>query len=435
MANTWRDEAKERLWRERLTRQGSSDLTVREFCQREGVMESSFYAWRRTIAERDRTSDRQSGVRRPRGVPAFVPMVVTEEPARGKLRSNYTGIDILKCAQEWGLDATGNWGSFKQDNNGDGTWELNQTRTSNVVNEITAIAQTPPPPPPPPPLWATPAYNSAGNMTSVPRPADPAQTFVATYDAWNRLVKLTDGTNTVAEYVYEGPRPTRSRRSIMKAERTVKRSFTAGSLSETRHYYYSQGWQILEERVGSGSPSSLNPDRQYLWGLQYVDQLICRWRRLTTGINDEVLYAVQDANWNVTGIWGQVSGTWQLRQRQSYDPYGQVTYLNPTTFAPTTDAFDLETLYAGYRHDKETRMYQVRNRYYNTALGTWVSRDPMEERALQRNVLAYSDGNPAGSVDPFGLYTAKTTITGDMKGEFQRNRYFGKGPPPDLTVR
>ncbi|MBX9653616.1 hypothetical protein K2Y11_08370 [bacterium] len=76
MANTWRDEAKERLWRERLTRQGSSDLTVREFCQREGVMESSFYAWRRTIAERDRTSDLQSGVRRVSGMPGFVPIVV-----------------------------------------------------------------------------------------------------------------------------------------------------------------------------------------------------------------------------------------------------------------------------------------------------------------------------------------------------------------------
>ncbi|MBY0589622.1 RHS repeat protein, partial [bacterium] len=96
-------------------------------------------------------------------------------------------------------------------------------------------------------------------------PADPAQTFVATYDAWNRLVKLTDGTDTVAEYVYDGMN-----------RRTVKRTYTAGTLSETRHYYYSQGWQILEERVGSGSPSSLNPDRQYLWGLQYVDQRYCR---------------------------------------------------------------------------------------------------------------------------------------------------------------
>ena len=159
--------------------------------------------------------------------------------------------------------------------------------------------------------------------------------------------------------------------------RAVKRSFTAGTLSEIRHFYYSEGWQVLEERVGAGSPSSLNADRQYLWGLQYVDQLICRWRRLTSSINDEVLYAVQDANWNVTGIWAQVSGVWGIQQRQSYDPYGQVTYLTPA-FAPTTDAYDWETLYAGYRFDKETRMYQVRNRYYNPAVGTWVTRDPLE---------------------------------------------------------
>ena len=83
---------------------------------------------------------------------------------RGKLLANFIGIDILKFAQEWGLDATGNWGTFKQDNTGDGTWELDQTRTSNVVNEITAISQVPAPPPP---WWATPAYNAAGNMSTM----------------------------------------------------------------------------------------------------------------------------------------------------------------------------------------------------------------------------------------------------------------------------
>ena len=50
----------------------------------------------------------------------------------------------------------------------------------------------------------TPAYNAAGNMTTIPQPADPTQSFTATYDAWNRLVKLVDGSNTVAAYEYDG---------------------------------------------------------------------------------------------------------------------------------------------------------------------------------------------------------------------------------------
>ena len=44
--------------------------------------------------------------------------------------------------QQWGLDATGNWKTFKQDNDGNGTWELNQTRTANKANEITGITNS-----------------------------------------------------------------------------------------------------------------------------------------------------------------------------------------------------------------------------------------------------------------------------------------------------
>jgi len=69
MAKNQRDPAKESLWRETLNRQASSGLTVREFCEREQLTESSFYAWRRTIGERD-------GKGKP---PAFVPAVVRGE--------------------------------------------------------------------------------------------------------------------------------------------------------------------------------------------------------------------------------------------------------------------------------------------------------------------------------------------------------------------
>jgi transposase-like protein len=37
------------LWGERLRRYGRSDLTVAEFCRREGVSAPSFYQWRRRL--------------------------------------------------------------------------------------------------------------------------------------------------------------------------------------------------------------------------------------------------------------------------------------------------------------------------------------------------------------------------------------------------
>jgi transposase-like protein len=48
-----RDAGKERQWRKLVKRQVQSGQSVRAFCRREGVSEPSFYAWRRTIAQRD----------------------------------------------------------------------------------------------------------------------------------------------------------------------------------------------------------------------------------------------------------------------------------------------------------------------------------------------------------------------------------------------
>jgi hypothetical protein len=59
-----RSTEKERFWREVLRRQGKSGRSVREFCRGEGLKESAFYFWKRTIAERDR--EKSSSGRKPK---------------------------------------------------------------------------------------------------------------------------------------------------------------------------------------------------------------------------------------------------------------------------------------------------------------------------------------------------------------------------------
>jgi len=39
----------EAVWRDRLVRFGKSSLTVKEFCQKEGVSNPSFYQWRKRL--------------------------------------------------------------------------------------------------------------------------------------------------------------------------------------------------------------------------------------------------------------------------------------------------------------------------------------------------------------------------------------------------
>lgn len=72
MAKVQRDPRKEAFWRDAIRRQADSGLPVREFCRRQRLNEPSFYGWRRTLQERD--------ARRPAAPPAFVPVVVHDEP-------------------------------------------------------------------------------------------------------------------------------------------------------------------------------------------------------------------------------------------------------------------------------------------------------------------------------------------------------------------
>lgn len=82
-----RDHGKELVWRRLFQLWRRSDCTIRAFCVEHGVSEPSFFAWRRTIAERDRqaparadghTSDHRDDRHRQ---PTFVPLRVVPAPA------------------------------------------------------------------------------------------------------------------------------------------------------------------------------------------------------------------------------------------------------------------------------------------------------------------------------------------------------------------
>jgi RHS repeat-associated protein len=95
---------------------------------------------------------------------------------------------------------------------------------------------------------------------------------------------------------------------------------------------------------------------------------------------------------------------WQPVERYLYTPYGAVTVLGGS-FVPrnpnqTQYAWDIG--YAGYRLDLETLLHQVRNRYYHSELGRWVSRDPIGYAAADVNLYRYVLTQPISMVDSFG---------------------------------
>jgi RHS repeat-associated protein len=245
------------------------------------------------------------------------------------------------------------------------------------------------------------AHDRAGNMTTIPRPGDNSDDYAMTWDAWNRLVAVEDGENTVAEYEYDGSN-----------RRAVKKTYTAGSLDQTRHFYYTDQWQCVEERDESGGAIAANPDVQYVWGDRYVDDLILRDRDADndgqtgslggTGSGlEERLYALHDANWNVTAL-AEADG--DVVERFTYTAYGAVTVLDGDFSSDADGASDKAWIYTytTRRLDAETGLMYYRNRMYHPALGRFISRDPIGYDAEDVNLYRYLGNSPRSYVDPIG---------------------------------
>ena len=359
---------------------------------------------------------------------------------RGDLDGTYTSISNRQFEQDWGLDAEGNWAGFKERDTDVSSWDVDQTRVHNDVNEIDnpsggSITGTGGD-------WYDPVYDSAGNMTRGPLPSSPTTYQDYAYDAWNRLVEVKDNTGaTVAAFAYDGLN--------RRIEKTVG--------GTTEHYYYHEAYQVLEVRQDGVS----DPVEEYVWHPHYVDALAVRYHDTDTdgdfADNSEEQFACFDGNYNVSVLIGNVG----VIERYHYTPYGEITavsgktadfnldgvvdtsdyniwntnnpagpgkthaegdangdgYVTVTDYnAWNTQKFTYESslaasaisnpvTYTGRRLDSETGLYYYRARYYDPKLGRFLTRDPIEYRGSQWNLYQYTNSNPTSYIDPLGLGT------------------------------
>jgi RHS repeat-associated protein len=165
----------------------------------------------------------------------------------------------------------------------------------------------------------------------------------------------------------------------------------------TRNYFYSKQWQSLEERLGTSTTS----DRQFVWGLRYIDDCVLR-DRSNGGTLNERLFAMQDANWNVVAICNTVAS---ILERYAYTAYGVVQFQSGI-FVPLSgniSAYDWETLYCGYRYDSAVGLYLARYRWLFGLLGGWISRDWYRQGGQLTNRYSYVSSCPVSWTDPLGL--------------------------------
>lgn len=297
--------------------------------------------------------------------------------------------------QNWTLDALGNWSTFYDDRVDSET--LTYTRTHNAANELTSVDDNNE-------NWFSPGHDAAGNLTAMPRPVSQDMTTFR-YDAWNRLVAVFNAfqstTNPVAKYEYDGLH----RRIVKQLDAN-----TDGTFNETRHYYYNEKWQVVEERVGA-TLSAATADVRYVWHPEYVDALALRyWDSDDSGSPDAYHYYLQDANYNVTAVTDNAGA---VVERYAYSPYGEPTVLDANFAVDANGASDVENvyLYTGRERDPETGLQLNRERFYTSNLGRWLMRDPIVYRGGDANLYAYVMCKPTKDLDPRGLFPYGHPVT------------------------
>ncbi len=254
-------------------------------------------------------------------------------------------------------------------------------------------------------------YDEDGNLTSTAE-------WTYTWDAENRLTVAEQKSLPVAGGLTAPARKKLEFDYDYKNRRISKRVYQSSgggwSLTKDLRFVY-DGWQMIAEldhtfATGTGLGGSA-VNRTFLWGPDLSGSMTGAGGvggLLSTTYQGITYQACSDANGNVTGL-VPVSGTGAgtLVARFDYDPFGnRVTNAGPSVelcpFGFSSKYLDVESgmAYYGYR-------------YYLSALGRWLNRDPIGEQGGV-NLYGMAGNAPVNRWDYLGLassaYDAIATV-------------------------
>ncbi len=211
-------------------------------------------------------------------------------------------------------------------------------------------------------------YDNNGNLTRK-TPKTPGPFNVYEYDAENKLVRAVINGTTV-NYRYDG------------LGRRVEKEVISVGTSVTR--YVNDNEDILLELDGSNQVVA-----RYTHGPGIDEPLIMEK-------NSQSFYYHADGLGSITELTNQ-SGA--VAQRYMYSSFGKIeSQLDPNFAQPYT--------FTSREFDPETGLLHYRERYYDPAIGRFLSEDPLRGAATSPQSLnryPYVSNNPATFFDPWGL--------------------------------
>ncbi|MCB1129858.1 MAG: RHS repeat-associated core domain-containing protein [Verrucomicrobiae bacterium] len=305
---------------------------------------------------------------------------------QGQLANDRSGIDGTPAREEdWIYDPSGNWDNYQRKAGGATT--VDQGRTHNKVNEIKTYDGSSIPT----------VFDRAGNMTRIPRELAGTTHYEATWDAWNRLVRVRtpdaaggygsySGTALDVRYAYDG-----------LTRRTTK-DVAVGTDPGVVHFYYNAEWKCIEERRGT----SATPSKQFVFGARGRNDLV--FRDAYSGVATGRGYALCD---NMGSKVAVTNAAGAVQERYAFTAFGDLEEIMAPDYTPRpASLLGWETLFHGEVRDAETGFYNYGYRYYLPALGRWPSRDPIGEKGGV-NLYAFVGNDGVNLWDSLGLEAKK----------------------------
>ncbi len=211
-------------------------------------------------------------------------------------------------------------------------------------------------------------YDKNGNLIEQ---KSPTKTFHFTYDALDRLTKVSDGNQDVT-YIYDN----------------FHRRIAKGINSEDPKYYVYFG----QREVGFYDPATQELLEYRVLGLGKGAEL---GASIAIEIADKIYCPLHDHRGNIVCLLDIETGLPQETYR--YTAFGESeTY-------PTKQLLNNPWGFMSKRHDHETGFIYFSRRYYAPETGRWITPDPLGF-ADGPNMYAYVHNNPLTGFDLYGLW-------------------------------
>jgi RHS repeat-associated protein len=276
--------------------------------------------------------------------------------------------------------------------------------TSNNLNQYTSVSSVP--------SVVNPTYDLDGNMTDTGAGAQ------YTWDAENRLIRVTKFDGTEICYAYDGE------------SRRIKREVYKNSTLQSSTRYLYDGWNVIAEF--DAMSSDLRPLSSYTWGLDLSGSLqgaggvggLLSKTDYTSTSSLNLIYTF-DGNGNVSELIATDNG---IAAHYEYDAFGKTITKQGSHADANTYRFSTKPL------DVEGGLYYYGYRFYDANFGRWPNRDPFSEHG-GINLYSLLNNDVVNLYDFLGLFCDDQCSAGQKQLVSATIIYVPAGFPPDAKQR